>query len=348
MLLGLIVVLGLLEVTLRPDTSWPRLVELALLATLPWRRSHPFSMVAIAFGVSIAMELAGVIEPDPLGTTAFMLLLPYALVRWGSGREVAIAVPIILTAAALSLVAQEALLEEIVGGFAVLLSSMAVGAAVRYRAHARTQELQQIKLREREQLARDLHDTVAHHVSAIAIRAHAGIATASAKPEAAVDALHVIAAEASRTLDEMRAMVRTLRRGEEAELAPKPRIEDLATLAHVDGPHVEVAIEGDVATLPAAVSSTVYSLAQESITNARRHARKATRVDVSVAIDDTSVQLRVRDDGELARARTAAPGYGLLGMTERAELLGGTLHAGPNPEIGWTVTAVLPRAGKTA
>jgi signal transduction histidine kinase len=142
--------------------------------------------------------------------------------------------------------------------------------------------------------------------------------------------------------------VRTLRRGEEAELAPKPRIEDLTTLAHVDGPRVEVEIEGDVATLPASVSSTVYSLAQESITNARRHARKATRVGVSVAVDETSVRLSVRDDGELARARPSAPGYGLIGMAERAELLGGTLKAGPNPEIGWTVTAVLPRHGGAA
>ncbi|WP_332108222.1 ATP-binding protein [Phytohabitans suffuscus] len=90
-------------------------------------------------------------------------------------------------------------------------------------------------------------------------------------------------------------------------------------------------------------------MAQESVTNARRHARHATRIEVRVAADDTSVHLRVSDDGESSAARPAgAPGFGLIGMMERADLLGGTCAAGPNPDRGWTVTAVLPRAGASA
>ena len=101
---------------------------------------------------------------------------------------------------------------------------------MRYRASSRLRETDQVKLREREQLARELHDTVAHHVSAIAIRAQAGRALAPSRPDAAVDALEVIEEEASRTLDELRAMVGALRQGEEPDLAPQRGVADIERL----------------------------------------------------------------------------------------------------------------------
>jgi signal transduction histidine kinase len=221
-----------------------------------------------------------------------------------------------------------------------------VGAAFRFRARDRARELDQVKLLERERLARDLHDTVAHHVSAIAIRAQAGLATAPSQPGAAADALRVIEGEATRTLTEMRTMVRFLRQHQPAELSPGPRIADIAQLADParQGPAVDVALAGDLDDLPPSVGATVYRLAQESVTNALRHARNATRIEVRVTGDDTSVHLRVSDDGEATGAPTT-PGYGLIGMTERAALLGGSCKAGPGPGRGWTVTAVLPRTG---
>ena len=81
------------------------------------------------------------------------------------------------------------------------------------------------------------------------------------------------------------------------------------------------------------------------MTNALRHARNATRVDVQVVGGEHAVELTVRDDGEPVHAASVAPGYGVVGMTERAAILGGTLAAGPRPDQGWTVDAVLPRAG---
>jgi signal transduction histidine kinase len=204
-----------------------------------------------------------------------------------------------------------------------------------------------VKLLERERLARDLHDTVAHHVSAMIIRAQAGLATAASDPSAATDALRVIEAEASRALAEMRGIVKVLRTDEPADLAPAPRVADLHGLAgrHVLGPAVEVAVSGDVEDLPSPVGTALYRLAQESVTNARRHARNATRIEVSVVADESSVRLRVTDDGEAAPARAAGSGgFGLAGMVERAGLVGGTCEAGPGPGRGWTVTAVLPRA----
>lgn len=157
----------------------------------------------------------------------------------------------------------------------------------------------------------------------------------------------MIEAEASRALAEMRTMVRVLRRDEPAELAPGRRIADLEQLASRSrsGPSVDVEIRGDLDDLPPSVGAAIYHLAQESVTNARRHARHATRIEVRVAADDTSVRLHVSDDGDPPAVRPAArpAGYGLIGMIERADLLGGTCEAGPNPDRGWTVTAVLPR-----
>src|SRR5689334_24895940 len=115
-------------------------------------------------------------------------------------------------------------------GFVAMIAAFALATTFRYRARLLDRRLGEAKLRERERLARDLHDTVAHHVSAMAIRAQAGLAMA-ADPPRLVEALQVIEAEASQALAEMRSMVRVLRQHEPAALAPTPRVADLARLA---------------------------------------------------------------------------------------------------------------------
>jgi signal transduction histidine kinase len=308
-------------------------------------------MVVIAFGTTgFAQLLTGGVAPE-LNTMVYFLLLPYALFRWGSGREAALGAVIMLTRVALSTLSASFDLADAVGGFAVLTSTMALGAVFRYRASTRERELDQVKLMERERLARDLHDTVAHHVSAIAIRAQAGLATSALHPNAATEALQLIEAEASRTLAEMRSMVRILRHDQPAELAPTPGITDLQQLADRSsaGPIVDVQLVGDQADLPPSVAAAIYRLAQEAVTNARRHARNATRIEVRVDTDAALVHLRVSDDGDTNPDRPAeASGYGLIGMIERVNLLGGSCQAGPAPDGGWTVTAVLPRTGWAA
>ena len=113
---------------------------------------------------------------------AFLLLFPYALLRWGSGRDAAIGMGLIL---GLQLVTETATgnLGDLIAGAAFFLLSAALGAAVRYRTGSRLRERDQVRLREREQLARELHDTVAHHVSAIAVRAQAGRTLAATQPD---------------------------------------------------------------------------------------------------------------------------------------------------------------------
>jgi signal transduction histidine kinase len=352
-LVGALVPAVVLEGVFRPDLPWRALsviVGVGLLPTLLWRRTRPLLMVAIAF---VATSLASlVIGGDlKLNSMVYMLFLPYALFRWGSGREAVIGATIMLGKVCLWLIIGYLSFGNGIGGLGVLSAAIALGAAFRYRTRARMRELDQVKLLERERLARDLHDTIAHHVSAMAIRAQAGLATSASHPDAATDALRVIEAEASRALAEMRSMVRVLRRNQPADLAPSPRIRDLEQLAGRSraGPAVDVEIFGDLDDVPESVGAAIYRLAQESVTNARRHARHATRIEVRVAADDTLVHLSVSDDGDTGPNRPAAsPGYGLIGMIERADLLGGTCEAGPNPDRGWTVTAILPRTGSPA
>ena len=348
-LVAVLVPLAVLEVILREDLVW-RPVALVLGAapvfTLLWRRTHPLIVVAVAFGAQTLADVAtlfGADESAVLYTTAYVLLLPYSLFRWGSGRDAAIGLAMILVGLFISDTGL-----DLVFAIGFFLFSAALGAAIRYQASSRLREMDQVKLREREQLARELHDTVAHHVSAIAIRAQAGRTLAAADPNAAVDALEVIEEEASRTLAEMRTMVGALRQGEEPDLAPQRGVADIERLALSAGdrPRVDVELWGDLDDLPSSVEAGIYRLAQESITNAVRHARHATRVKVSVVGDDRSVRLTVSDDGDAGSlSASASSGYGIAGMTERAKLLGGTLEAGPSRDRGWTVDAVLPRNG---
>jgi len=349
-----LVAAALLEGILRDDVAWrPIALVLAvgLACTLLWRRTKPLAAVAVAFGALIIVDVTALVVDASgavgLVTTAYVLLLPYSLLRWGSGREAVTGLAIILTADVLAIASDYPGPVEAVFGTTLLLFPAALGASVRYRATARRQDLEQVKVREREQLARELHDTVAHHVSAIAIRAQAGRVVAASDPEAAVDELQLIEAEASRTLAEMRVIVAALRLREDPDLSPQRGVADIEGLARtvVGSPRVEVELSGDLHDLRPSVGAAIYRLAQESITNAVRHARSATHINVRVIGDDACVRLTVDDDGDASPAGRNVPGYGLLGMAERATLLGGTLEAGPAQNRGWTVNAVLPRAG---
>ncbi|MEO3785678.1 histidine kinase [Actinocorallia sp. B10E7] len=351
-LVGALVPLAVLEGVLRPDLPWRGLslaLTLGLIPTLLWRRTRPLLMVLIVFVCTGLAALLTGGESAETNTMMFLLVVLYSLFRWGSGRETVTGSAVILGGIVFQVASGRLVPSEAVGALAVVSAALALGAAFRYRAKARMRELDQVKLLERENLARDLHDTVAHHVSAMAIRAQAGLATAASRPDAAVEALRVIEAEAGLALTELNTMVRVLRRNLPADLEPGRRIADLRRFADTPrtGPSVDVELSGELDGISPAVEAAVYRIVQESVTNARRHARHATRIEVRVTADGTSVRLRVSDDGDSASARTVtAPGYGLIGMIERAELLGGTCAAGHGPERGWAVTAVLPRTGR--
>jgi signal transduction histidine kinase len=348
-LVGVLMVTALLEGVLRDDVAWRPFVTIVAVGLAPvllWRRTHPLVCVVVGFGTGMALGLASQLAGIPgvgLNTMIYILVLAYALVRWGSGREIVIGLAVVLVAAVVSIATDYSGPAELFGGFGVLVAAAAGGAAFRYRAESRRRALDQIRSQERVALARELHDIVAHHVSAIAVQAQAGRAMARQRPEAGLEALAAIEGEASRTLAEMRAMVRVLRDGAPAEYTPQHGVADLMSLARRDPvPVVDVELPDDLDQLPLQVDTAVYRLAQEALTNALRHARNASRVEIRVVEGAGRLRLRVTDDGRIDPARSASHGFGLLGMTERVELLGGTLRAGPAPEGGWTVDAELP------
>lgn len=354
-LVAAIVVSSVPELLLRDDLAWPVTsvaVAYVLAATLLWRRTHPLPAALVAFGLGGAVHVAVLVRAPDVGlpllwSTGVLLLFPYALLRWAVLRDAAIGMVVAFAWVVLSGVVSATPLEDTIVGLLFFAFSAALGASLRYRASSRHQQLAQVRLRERDQLARELHDSVAHHVSAIAIRAQGGLLVAASEPERAADALAAIEEAASRALDEMRALVGALRDSDEVDYAPQPGVQDVLHLARDRGgwPRVEVVLSGHLDDLTPAVGGALYRLAQESVTNAMRHARHATHIAVRVEGEERCVRITVTDDGDVVPPVRNPTGYGLVGMAERATLLGGTLEAGPVAEGGWTVTAVLPRAG---
>lgn len=358
-LFGVLLIVAVVEGLLQPGLVWRPVSTLAVAAITPvvlWRRTHPLAMLLVGFGTVWVLTAAVAIfdgRPFDFYGLGFVLILVYALFRWGSGREMSIGSVAVLAALVAGHITSSKNVSDVIGGTIVMLLPIALGVSIRLRSTVREQRLDQAKLHEREQLARELHDTVAHHVSGIAIQAQAGRFLASTGSlEGAASALAVIEEEASRALSEMRSMIGVLRAGGRSpEMAPQRGIADIPQLAsgsRLDRPQVHVELTGDLAHLRPAVEAAVYRMAQESITNAVRHARHATRVDVRVHGDAEVVRLTVGDDGDASQSGSGGEGFGLVGMAERATILGGTLTAGPGPGRGWTVSATVPRSGSTS
>ena len=343
---------GIVGAIFEPDVDWRPLAAVTsvlVVPTLVVRRKKPLGAFALTMAVMLPADVVTRWFADGTAVTAaaafVTVVLVYHLFRWASGREITIGMGLLVGWLVLAAIASGEYAETL-GGLPFWGLPGSVGAVLRYREHARRRGIEEARATERERLARELHDTVAHHVSAIVIQAQAGRAQAASRPEAAVDVLAVIEDAASRTLADMRQMVGSLRASEPAALAPQAGLADIERLADEPaGPDVEVAMTGDLDGLSASMEASLYRLAQESITNARRHARNASRITVEIEGLDDHVRLRVSDDGDLVgNTPTRSSGFGLVGMSERASLLGGTLDAGPAPDRGWLVDATLPRS----
>ena len=349
---------ALAEAVARDSMVWRPLAIVfgsALALTMLWRRTRPLAMVGLGFGAFVVVDLTSVLavgEPFSLYAGAFVVVLVYSLFRWGTSRQAAIGLGIAQMAWSVSVTSDFTGIVDAIGGLVVLFFAAALGVSFRYRRIVRTQQFERVRSNERETLARELHDTVAHHVSAIAIQAQAGQLLARSRDlDGASNALKVIEEEASRTLTEMRAMVGTLRQGGATPVLTQRGVADIEHLATAEGaPGLRIDVQrcGDLRDLRPSLQAALFRIAQESITNARRHARHATHIHVLVAGDTETVRLSVTDDGERGPSSPRRPGYGLTGMAERATLLGGTFEAGPGPEQGWTVQTLIPREGNPA
>ncbi len=195
---------------------------------------------------------------------------------------------------------------------------------------------------ERVLIARELHDIVAHTMSVVAVRSGVARMVLDSRPEEAHEALSIIETTARQSLAEMRMMVSMLRHSGEGanppDLGPLPGLGDLdrlVTQLAAAGVEVEVSVDGPARPLATVADLTAYRIVQEALTNVVRHAGPTTaRVSLAFAAD--TLDIRVDNDGSAAAASATAPlsggstGHGLLGMRERAALLGGTLEAGPS------------------
>jgi signal transduction histidine kinase len=202
-------------------------------------------------------------------------------------------------------------------------------------------------LEERTRIARELHDVVAHHMSLIAVRAETAPYRLGDLPESARAEFGSLSGVAREALTEMRRLLGVLRQDQPAGLAPQPQLSDLPALvdaARRAGVSVELSVPTALDQVPSGVAVCAYRIVQESLSNASQHAPGAA-VTVSVDHDAGAVLLRVANGpggpaGPPGSER--GPGHGLTGMRERVALLGGSLSAGPAPDGGFVVSAVLP------
>ncbi|MEU4534702.1 ATP-binding protein [Streptosporangium sp. NPDC023825] len=227
------------------------------------------------------------------------------------------------------------------------VAAAGTGLYLRMLDGGRRRAVAEARRAQRLALARDLHDFVAHDVSGMLVRAQAARIAPGAVPPQVADALRRIEEAGLRALAAMDRTVRMLHEADEAgpdAAGPLPGVDGLARLAAGYSPSVRVDLSVDPRLgrrLSPETSATVYRVATEALTNVRRHAPAATSVAITVTRVGESVRVRVDDDGGGHSEAARRGGFGLAGLTERVELLGGSLSAGPEPG-GWRVEALVP------
>jgi signal transduction histidine kinase len=192
---------------------------------------------------------------------------------------------------------------------------------------------------EQARIARELHDVLAHNVSVMVVQAAAANDVFETQPQRAREALQAIERTGRSALTELR---RLLGRVRQTDYAPQPGLAGLGALVEgvsAAGLPVTLRVEGELGDLPAGLDLSAYRIVQEALTNAIKHAG-ASAAEVRVRRTADEVELEVVDDGRGPSGN--GRGQGLIGMRERASLLGGEVEAGPKPGGGFRVRATLP------
>jgi signal transduction histidine kinase len=353
-------VLGLLamvEVTIYADDIGAAMVA-NLVATLPLALVRRFPATAtggVVFGVLSALAADGTLTIAAL--LALVAVLYVFAVTYGRRWSVLPALPFVFNA-----------IEPVSGEDAafpgilllmIVVAALALGDSRRQRGEAIAERdetrqamadtLQdQAVMGERARIARELHDVVAHHVSAIAVQAESARLTIEGLPEEGRAQLEAIGQTARDALTEMRRLLGVLREdaGDGTARDPQPslaRLDELVDTARAAGTPVTLTLEGSVTPLSPGVDLCAYRILQEALTNARRHAPGAA-VEIEIEYAPAALRLHVRDHGP-GVVSPHADGHGLLGMHERAIMVGGSLTAAPADGGGFAIDAVLPIDG---
>ncbi len=348
-----------------PLLGWRLAYLTALLAPLiPGQSKWDPGQIAVLL---VVFGAAGLRHPRPVLWWMWALMLVPAWLWTGPDWTKPVGVTILFTAAAVVV--------DAIGAWRRARRALAAEAE-----RAEQEQARRAVLEERTRIARELHDVVAHHLSLIAVQAETAPYRLSDLPEPVRAEFSSLSGAAREALVEMRKLLGVLRRDQPAEHAPQPRLADLPELvaaARRAGGAVKLSMPAQSArpaasSVPAASAASAvsaapsvprpdlrvppgvgvcaYRIVQEALSNAGRHAAGAA-VTVTVDQDADAVRLRVtngpgagsaRNGHEPGRGPGHGPGHGLAGMRERVALLGGSLTAGPAPDSGFTVSAVLP------
>lgn len=358
---GALLLLALLDVVLASGRSATAallvvaadaVVAVALLVDGPLLRRAALACAGSGL-VSVAAWATGGGFPG-LAEGAAMLILLVLCTRWASPALVALLAGVLVLAPTRML--------DTPASFTVVLlwalgaaGAIGAGAFLRSLDDGRRRAELAVRDAERQALARDLHDFVAHHVTGIVVQAQAARVVAASDPAGVEPLLGGIEQAGAEAMASMRRLVGVLR-ADDPTTRPSAGIADLADLARTfsEGgrPVVDLDVDASVAaaTLPPEVATTVHRIVLESLTNVRRHAPEATTVRVVVTHRPEGVAVTVTDDGPAPRAAVdrSAGGFGLLGLRERVEAVGGDFRAGPLDGGGWQVAALLPLEGGAA
>ncbi|MDH6143725.1 signal transduction histidine kinase [Kitasatospora sp. GP30] len=232
------------------------------------------------------------------------------------------------------------------GGLAV---AALVGRYLGALDQRRHREVAATRRAQRLELAHDLHDFVAHDVSGMVAQAQAGAILAQQHPEQAAAVFQRIEQAGQQALTALDRTVRLLRTEQQAgEREPQHGLDELPALTDrfIAAGSVEVRLRSSARQVSREVGATAYRIVVEALTNVRRHAATATRVEVSVRSTGGQLEVRITDDGRPGDRRTRRDGgHGLAALGARVEALGGTFNSG-RTEDGWQVQALLPLAGE--
>ena len=340
---------------------------------LVFRRRWPMAVYSVVGIGTVLYAWLG--YPEAAGGLGVLLAI-YTVAAHVPLREAIVAAGIYIVGMALSLigfarddgVALDVFLGDFLVNLLALILAFTVGVTIRTRrAYVASLEARAALLeREREEnallavalergrIARELHDVVAHSVSVVVVQATAAERQVETDPAAAREAMRNVASVGRDALAEMRRVLGVLRDDAGAGLVPQPGIDGLRELARTmedAGLPVELSVQGDERPLPASAALSAYRIVQEALTNTLRHAGPA-RARVMLRYLPDAVEVRVSDNGAGSIDQPAAledgGGRGIIGMRERVALFGGELEAGPRPEGGYAVRALIPTAGAGA
>ena len=314
------------------------------------RRRYPTAAGAVAGLLSVAIaDLWG--PPNLLSYAIAWICAMYGLAVWSTPRRFLIAVgtfAVALVASATLGHVQPGEIEFVLGWLVLLLVVRYVvgDREQRLRLAAKDREMaaREAVLDERAQIARELHDVIAHEVSMMVVQAGAerralGNANASTR-----DVLLTIENVGRSALTEMRRMVGLLRRDMASPPAPQPSLADVAALVdrvRAAGLAVELSVEGDRRELPAGLELSAFRIVQEALTNTLKHSNQA-RARVRIRYGDEALEVEIADEGVGRDNGGLGGGHGLAGMRERVAIYGGSLQAGRRDGGGFAVSAQLP------